>query len=72
MIEWTIVWKMKLKVALNNSMSEWMLPGVKREQNDPLEGYIYAAHTNRAVEEKLPEKYATPVNPTVLQLSSSV
>ena len=72
MIEWTNVWKMKLKVALNNSMSVWMLPGVKRVQNEPLEGYILAAHVDRAIGKKLPEKYATPVNPTVLQKSSSV
>jgi len=32
------------------------LPGVKRLQNDPLEGYIEAAHADRAVGEKLPEK----------------
>ena len=63
---------MKLKVALDYGMSVWMLPGVKTGRNDPLEGYIYAAHTNRAVGEKLPENCVAPVDPTSLQLSSSV
>ena len=40
MIKWTNVWMMKLKVALNNIWVYEMLPGVKSEQNDPLEGYI--------------------------------
>ena len=31
MIEWSNEWNMKLKVALNNRMSVWVLPGVKRE-----------------------------------------
>ena len=66
MIEWSNKWNMKLKVALNNRMSVWVLPGVKSVQNDPLEGYIYASHVDRAVGEKLPEKYTTPVNPTAL------
>ena len=72
MIEWSNEWNVKLKVALNKRMSVWVLPGVKSVQNDPLEGYIYASHVDRAVGEKLPEKYATPVNPTALQKSSSV
>ena len=40
MIEWSNEWNVKLKVDLNNRMSVWVFPGVKRVQNDPLEGYI--------------------------------
>ena len=40
MIEWSNEWNVKLKVALNKRMSVLVLPGLKRLQNDPLEGYI--------------------------------
>ena len=49
---------MKLKVALDYSMSVWMLPGVKSGRNDPLEGYIYMQLTQIEPLEKSCQKTA--------------
>ena len=59
---------MKLKVALDYSMSVWMLPGVKSSKMTHWRG-IYRQLTNRAVGEKLPENCLAPVNPTYPQAS---
>ena len=58
---------MKLKVALDYSIECMDVAWCQELQNDPLEGYIKAAHTNRAVGEKLSENCVAPVNPTNLQ-----
>ena len=61
------MWKMKLKVALDYSMSVWMLPGVKSYKMTHWRG-IYRQPTRiEPLEKMLPENCVAPVNPTYLQ-----
>ena len=58
---------MKLKVALDYSMSVWMLPGVKSGKMTHWRGTYRQLTWIEPLEKKLPENYVAPVNPTYLQ-----
>ena len=63
---------MKLKVALDYSMSVWMFPGVKSSKMTHWRGIYRQLTRIEPLEKKLLENCVAPVNPTYLQQSSSV